>query len=184
MVVRYDLHPPTDFADPEVALLFGALQDGTREWKEELALDGEPSPADLQRPLFASGHSIGALLLHIADVEIEWVETRTFGIPREFIEEKFMGGLDTDMENSIWPEPPHLTLAEHFKILQGARARTRRLLSEVEADRLFEHRGDEYTVRWLLNHLIGHEAYHAGQILLIRQAVDRIYGPISWPIKR
>ncbi|RYG47867.1 DUF664 domain-containing protein [bacterium] len=177
--MRYDLTLPTDFLDPEVALLFGALEDGTREWKSELALDGEPSPAELQRPLFSKGHSMGALLLHIADVEIEWVETRIFGIARDFIEEKFMGGLDTEMDVSVWPDPPQLNLTEHFHILAAARARTRRLLAEVEADRPFEHKGDEYTVRWVLNHLIGHEAYHAGQILLIRQAVDRIYGPLT-----
>jgi uncharacterized damage-inducible protein DinB len=49
------------------------------------------------------------------------------------------------------------------------RRRTLACLIGLEADQVTEFRDGQpdYTAAWVVNHLIGHEAYHAGQAVLL-----------------
>ena len=66
---RYDV-PPAERMNREVGLLLAMLDDGTREWRGELG--DVPDEAVVWQP-FPNGHSIGAVILHIAAVEVHWL---------------------------------------------------------------------------------------------------------------
>lgn len=57
---------PIHGLDLQVGLLLAALEDTTRKWREEL---GDVPEQNIIWQPFPHGHSIGAILLHMADVE-------------------------------------------------------------------------------------------------------------------
>ena len=76
--------PPVEGLNPEVGLLLAMLDDGTREWRGEL---GEvPEEAAVWQP-FPNGHSIGAVILHVAGVEAFWLHQVAAGRERSSEEE-------------------------------------------------------------------------------------------------
>jgi uncharacterized damage-inducible protein DinB len=176
-VKRYDV-PLAEGAKGEVGLLLAMLDDGTREWRGEL---GEvPDAAVVWQP-FPNGHSIGAIILHIADVEAHWLHRVAGGrepAPEE--EERLMGDA-IDQYAVQWPAPPARPLAWYFEQHDAIRARTRELLCEFDdLDRVTEdprHPGKfEFTLRWLLHHVITHEAYHGGQAVLLSLMREKVGG--------
>ena len=68
--------PSIPHADPEIRVLLSLLTQTTQEWREEL---GAVPPDLLVRQFQANAHSIGAVLLHIADVEGFWLHEALSG---------------------------------------------------------------------------------------------------------
>jgi len=98
----YDIAPLTGM-HPEIGLLAAALEDGTREWREEL---GRVSPDALVWQPFPGGHSIGALILHNIDVEAYWIEQFCAGKNRPEGEERLLLSEETHQYSVEWPKPP------------------------------------------------------------------------------
>jgi uncharacterized damage-inducible protein DinB len=167
-VKRYDV-PPIEGLNPEVGLLLAMLDDGTREWRGELG--DLPDEAVIWQP-FPNGHSLGTVILHIADVEIHWLH-RVAGGREPSLEEEAQRIADAiDPDAVYWPAPPARPLAWYFEQHDAARTRTRAIISELnDLERITEdprHPGKyEFTLRWLLHHVITHEAYHGGQAVLL-----------------
>ena len=115
-------------------------------------------------------NSIGALLRHIALVEFDWVLTdicRGEPLPDTAPAMLRIDGAMTD--------PGRVALAELVAALDWARALTvdrlsRRPAEEIAAER--EYRDEQvhrtFNVRWILHHLVVHEAHHLGQIAAAR----------------
>ncbi len=78
---------------------------------------------------------------------------------------------ETDQANVHWPTPPAEMLEWYFARLDEVRAQTLTWAQALHsADQVLTHptRPDKaYTVRWLLGHVIAHEAYHGGQAVLL-----------------
>jgi uncharacterized damage-inducible protein DinB len=67
-----------------------------------------------------------------------------------------------------WPAPPRQPLAWYLEQHDRIRARTHEILADFnDPAQEFQRKNDRVTLRWLLHHVIGHEAYHAGQVLLL-----------------
>lgn len=152
--------------NPEVALLLAVLEDATREWREEL----EPvSDEELLRQPFPGGHSIGAVILHIADVEAHWLHEVAAGCTRTEEEVRTLLGDETDQYAVRWPTPPARPLLWYVALHDRVRARTRELIAPMDdLDQVGYRGGTPFTLRWLLAHVIEHEAYHGGQAVLLK----------------
>src|SRR5436853_2072586 len=92
-----------DFASHDIGLLAAALEDATSEWREEL--DDVDEDTIVWQP-FPGGHSIGGLILHMADVEAWWFETVAAGKARPVGEEERLLSEETQQYGVSWPTPP------------------------------------------------------------------------------
>jgi uncharacterized damage-inducible protein DinB len=165
--IKTDIRMP-QAASADVSLLLGLLDQTTREWREELGT--VPDEAVVWQP-FPGGHSIGAVILHIAYVEAMWIHKVGAGhaLSREQIETLLPE--KTHVYDILWPIPPDRPLSWYYAQADAVRARTREIVAALDdLERVSSHAdfGDEeFTLRWLLGHVIAHEAYHGGQAVLL-----------------
>ncbi len=164
-MVTMDIKPLEGY-DPELGLLLAALQDGTNEWRDELADVDED--ALLWRPC-PGGPSVGAELMHIAEVEAWWVQEVVKGRPLTDDFKRRVLADQTDQYEGTWGEPPRMPLKAYFDLLDEVRAETRSLLTDETPDRAVcpDPNFPDRTVRWCLSHVVQHESYHGGQAVLL-----------------
>ena len=166
--------PPSPNMPVEMGTLLATLEDGSREWREEL---GEISPEGLVWQPFPGGHSVGAVLLHIAEVEYFWIKEICMGekTPPE-LQEIWMSEQTKQYEVS-WPTPPAKPLSWYLEQLDFVRAETR-----IALTRMPDHQGVvgweswdyESTRRWVLAHVVEHDSYHGGQAVLLKLLWERL----------
>ena len=125
-------------------------------------------------PAFLGAHSIGALVLHIGEAEWFWMQMVVSGhkLTDEIKESAFWDALEDPETIAKKGYKTEFCLQEAEKI----RNQTRDVLfsrNDEDLDRLisFERRGKttEYSLRWILHHLMDHEAQHKGQILMLKR---------------
>jgi uncharacterized damage-inducible protein DinB len=113
-------------------------------------------------------HSIGAIILHIADVEAFWLYQVADGKARDPEEVARLLSAETDQYGLRWPEAPRQPLSWYFAQHDAIRARTRETICRLNDPEHIGHlRDNEFTLRWLLHHVMIHEAYHGGQAVLL-----------------
>jgi uncharacterized damage-inducible protein DinB len=161
-----DAHPLPGFPAP-YDLLGAVLQDGTKEWRDEIESDLDEEFMVWQP--YPRMHSIGAVMLHIMSVEVSWFERFVLGLPRDPEERKLLMTDEIDVDDWRWPTPPRKPLSWYFELHDGIRARTLEGLKNWPEADLAIDRGDGQarTPRWVLGHVIQHEAYHGGQAVLL-----------------
>ena len=169
---HFDIEPASGLPT-EYGLLAAALQDGTREWREELG--DVPDEAMYWQP-FENGHSIGALILHMVDVEAFWIETVALERERSQEELKELLSDEVDQYAFNWIVPPKKPLAYYYEIQDRIRDRTLQSIRHLpEPSTVIEREGWSYstTIRWILNHVVAHESYHGGQAVLLKALWER-----------
>ena len=169
---RVDIVPAAGL-DVQTGLLLSMLDDVTNEWRGML---GDVSGEALVWQPFPAGHSIGALLLHIADVEAHWLHEVATGLPRDPEELKTLLSEETQQGQVQWPTPPNYPLSWYYAQQDAVRARTRRLVAAIGDPLHTGRRGREFSLRWLLNHVVSHEAYHGGQAVLLSLIYEKQQG--------
>ncbi len=163
-MTRYDLHPPEGL-DPDVALLVGAWLDGTREWLGEV---GEVPDARVTQRLGAHGVSVGALLMHMVDCDEGWIGETLLGGSGDPPTVAGAFCRDLSVDDRTFPDPPAWPFAEYVRLLQDTRAAlVARLVGLRADDERTSRSGNVFTVRWVLAHLVQHDSYHGGQIVLL-----------------
>jgi uncharacterized damage-inducible protein DinB len=168
----YDVEPASGYP-LEYGLLISTLQDGTRKWREELGDVGED--AIVWQP-YKSGHSIGAVILHMIDVEAFWIETATLGRERSAEELKELLSEETDQYGFNWVVPPRKPIDYYFEMQDKVRARTLESIKSFPDPSTViqrEHWSSSMTVRWILNHVVAHEAYHGGQVVMLKTLFEK-----------
>jgi uncharacterized damage-inducible protein DinB len=161
----YDL-PPAAGHNLQIGLLMTMLDDCTRNWRYE-ELGWVKDEAIVWQP-FPNGHSIGGLLLHIAWVEHFWLHEIACGYQAPAEERELFMTDQTDMDAVKWPTPPNKPLKWYFDQHDRIRARTRELMAGLtDPEQFFDWRDNKVSLRWLIYHVITHEAYHGGQIVLL-----------------
>lgn len=160
---------------PGLSTGIGYYLSGMEEVRSQLVAAVQTIPDELiGKPAFLGSHSIGALVLHIGEAEWFWMQMVVSGhrLTDEDKAAPFWDVLD-DLErvtrNRFTTE---FCLQEAEKI----RNQTRDVLfsyndKDLERIILFERRGEttEHNLRWILHHLIDHEAQHKGQILMLKR---------------
>ena len=163
-----DLTLPNNL-DTQLALLMGMFEDGTSEWREELEELELPQEALTWQP-HENFHSIGGVILHIADVEAHWIHKVAAQRERSDEELKRLLAEETQQYHQQWPSPPNEPLAWYWAQCDEVRQRTLELVCEM-ADPLTIgtriERDTDYTLRWMLHHVLTHEAYHGGQAVML-----------------
>jgi uncharacterized damage-inducible protein DinB len=157
----------------EITNWLSQLDQGTHEWLGELGDD--ITEAELTWQAFPGGHSVGALLVHIAEVEAYWLHHIACGEPYQDIEAEALQGA-IDQYAIQWPTPPAQSLSFYKTLLATTRAKTKVLIGALENPNHTALRGErEFTLSWLMTHVMVHEAYHGGQavLLLLQQRAKR-----------
>jgi uncharacterized damage-inducible protein DinB len=162
-----DAEPLPGYQEP-YGLLCAILKDGTNEWRWELDQDLSED-AVVWQP-YPGTHSIGAIILHIVSVEIFWFERFVLDLPADPEESKLTMADEIDVDAWHWPEPPRQPISWYFELHDRIRARTLESIKNwPPADSTREHDGRQLTMRWVLGHVIQHEAYHGGQAVLLNR---------------
>ena len=126
------------------------------------------------RPPFLGAHPIGALVMHIGEAEWWWMQCNVAGhvLTEEDRKAPYWDVLDDPDAFLQHGYTAEFCLQEVEKI----RNQTRDLLytyNDKDLDRIItvDRRGEnhEYNLRWILHHLIDHEAQHKGQILMLKR---------------
>ncbi len=152
---------------PQVGLLLSMLDDNTQEWREELD-DIDVTEDMLVWQAFEDGHSLGGIILHIADVEAAWIHTGAAGLERSPEELKTLLSEETQQLNVNWPTPPRKPLNWFFEQHDAIREKTRKILHDLnDPEMVVGRKGYQFTLRWILHHVLTHEAYHGGQAVLL-----------------
>src|ERR1051325_1501982 len=155
--------------NPEIALLIGMLQAGTATARREL---GEVADEALVWQPYPNGHSIGAILIHLAACEAAWLHyAAALHEVSLDMESELMGGPRLDQCAALWPPPPAKPLAWYYAQQDEVRARTIELISPLPDPAAVRavpwSPGRECSVRWIIHYIIEHEAYHNGQAVLL-----------------
>jgi uncharacterized damage-inducible protein DinB len=156
---------------PEIGFYVSGMEEVREQVRNAVAkLTGEK----LNRPAFLGAHSIGALVLHIGEAEWWWMQCNVAG--HELTDE--------DRKAPFWDvldEPDAFrrrgyTAGFCLRQIDQIRDQTRALLAKFNDDDLeriisYKRRGEihEQSLRWILHHLIDHEAQHKGQILMLKR---------------
>lgn len=161
-----------DARHTQIGFLLGQLVAGTQNMRREL---GDVDEDTLTWQLYPASHSIGAILIHVAACEAGWLHLVAAGkdTPMD-LEEQMMGGAPIDQYAGVWPPPPHKPLSWYYAQHDEIRDRTLKLVRELtdpdEVRTITWSPDRSCTVRWILQHVIEHEAYHMGQAVLLQQA--------------
>lgn len=170
-MTHYDVAPLPGY-ESGVGLLLASLADSTREWREEL---GEPSIEAITWQPAPGMHSIGAELLHIADVEVYWLECFAAGRPRDPEELKLLLSEETNQDEGIWPTPPAEPIQWYFDLHDRLRKRAWEAVREIEPKRVYERRSNSFTFGWILAHVVEHDSYHGGQAVLLHELWKKLH---------
>jgi uncharacterized damage-inducible protein DinB len=162
---------PVAGVTPEIGFYLAGMEEMRQQLREVIA----NVPDDCAcRPAVDGAHCIGALVLHIGEAEWYWMQMVISGHRLT----------DEDRARPCWDvlKDP-VSFAERnyptefcFNEIQKIREQTRETLSKFEdkdLNRIFtrKKRGQtsEHSLRWILHHLIDHEAQHKGQILMLKR---------------
>ena len=131
----------------------------------------------LGKPAFLGAHSIGALVLHIGEAEWWWMQCNVAGHVLT-AEDKKAAYWDV-LENPEGFASNGYTAAFCLQEVDKIRNQTRDVLfghSDKDLEKLIsvdrEGEKHDYTLRWILHHLIDHEAQHKGQILMLKRLMN------------
>ena len=109
------------------------------------------------------------LVRHMADVERSWAQRGFLG---RSVAPIFYGDAhpDGDADGDFHP-PADATIAEAFEAYWAEIAAADEIYGAAELDDI-ERRHGEYSLRWILVHLVEEYARHCGHADLLRQAID------------
>jgi uncharacterized damage-inducible protein DinB len=168
---HFDIAPLPCYPEPYATFL-ATLQDGTREWRDEL---GDPDPRLIVWQPYPKSHSIGGVLLHIAEVEAYWFEEFCLGRTISPEESLTYMSSEIDQYGGSWPTPPEEPIAYYYDLLDKVRARTLESFKNFPAPEFVKEREwESTTMRWVVGHVIQHESYHAGQAVLLHEMGKRM----------
>jgi uncharacterized damage-inducible protein DinB len=160
---------------PGLSIGIGYYLSGMEEVRSQLSAAVRTIPDDLiGKPAFLGAHSIGGLVLHIGEAEWFWMQMVVSG----------HNLTDEDRTAACWDILDDLervaqrgyTAEFCLGEIEKIRNQTRDVLfayNDKDLERIitFERNGQttEYNLRYILHHLIDHEAQHKGQIFMLKR---------------
>lgn len=175
-----DVAPLPGYQNP-YGLLCAILQDATVEWQTEFDWSGDLVPSlgpDVMawRP-YPGGPNIGGQILHMIIAEVAWFEW--FVLKREISSEdkELLMWDEIDVDTGTWPDPPSEPMSWYLDLHARYRARTLEAVKQwPAADTVLEGTEHSYSPAWVLGHVIQHEAYHGGQIVMLYECYKASQG--------
>jgi len=177
-VLRSLVRVPTGYRSSETASFFAQLDELSARMLADMK---SCPPAELAWQPGRGMNTIGMLLAHNAIVEGFWIMIAAGSYAREKLDKALgIGEYDDGMPLPANGAPPAALRGRNFafyrKLHDRARSfakRTGRGLAEADLDRIVKRRRPDGTrremnVRWILYHVLEHQAGHYGQMLLLR----------------
>jgi uncharacterized damage-inducible protein DinB len=139
-----------------------------REIVSDLSLE------ELAARILPGAHQIGGLILHLGEAESGWIHAIIAGKELDDEAKKFAHWYDTT--ETDFAEKGY-GARECIERIDKIGEMSRRILAQFDdedLERLFGYRRDsgervEVSLRWVLHHLIDHEANHKGQISMLKR---------------
>ncbi len=156
---------------PEIGFYLGGMEEVREQLREAVEA---MSDDHIGRPAIPGAHSIGALVLHIGEAEWYWMQGVVSGqkVTDQIRSAAFWDVLKDPRRLSEKGYPAEFCLNE-IKKLREQTHETLAAFKDADLERIFsiERRGEihERSLRWILHHLIDHEAQHKGQILMLKR---------------
>lgn len=148
---------------------------GLEEVRDQLREAVEGIPDDqICRSAVSDAHSIAALVLHIGEAEWYWMRCVVSGdkVTDQIRNAPFWDVLEDPAGFSQKSYSAEFCLNEIKKIREQTH-QTLAAFTDPDLERIFsrERRGETHdqSLRWILHHLIDHEAQHKGQILMLKR---------------
>lgn len=165
------------FLQPEAGLspALGLALASMDEVREQLrGAVSELTDEQMARRATEGAHSIGALVMHIGEAEWWWMNCIVQGhkLTREDFRQPFWDVLEDPegFASKKYSAPFCLETIGRIRSETRAFLSTRR---DEDLENIYSHkRGDrqmEASLRWILHHLVDHEAQHKGQILMLKR---------------
>ncbi|MEO7124719.1 MAG: DinB family protein [Nakamurella sp.] len=134
------------------------------------------SSQQMRQQIPTSTLTIAGLLKHLALVEDDWIQVRFLGRPER---EPWAGvpwdeDRDWEFNTAVHDDPDELRAR-----YQAACDRSRRAVAAAELDDLSKstsREGIQWSLRWILTHLIEETARHNGHADFLREAIDGAVG--------
>ena len=160
---------------PGLATGIGYYLSAMEEVRSQVNAVVKTIPDDLiGKPAFLGAHSIGGLVLHIGEAEWFWVQMVVSG--HELSEEDEQAPYWDVLDDVERVARNGYTGEFCLKEIEKIRNQTRDVLfsyNDKDLERIitFERDGKttEYNLRYILHHLIDHEAQHKGQIFMLKR---------------
>jgi uncharacterized damage-inducible protein DinB len=145
------------------------------EVRSQLIAAVKTIPDDLiGKPAFLGAHSIGGLVLHIGEAEWFWMHMVIRG--HQLTEEDRTAACWDILDDLERVARSGYTAEFCLSEIEKIRNQTRDVLfsyNDKDLERIitFERKGQttEYNLRYILHHLIDHEAQHKGQIFMLKR---------------
>lgn len=156
---------------PKISNWFALMQE-TRERLLRIVNDLKDEEFDYS-PDEGSFETIGTLLLHIAGVEWSWIFEDIDGEEIDF--ERFKHGFALRSEVNI-SQLKGKGKSFYLEKLSEVRNQVYNRLTKFNDEDLSKLVGsdnEQYTIEWILFHILEHEAMHIGQILLLKRLYNK-----------
>jgi uncharacterized damage-inducible protein DinB len=131
------------------------------------------SAEELSARILPAAHQIGGLILHLGEAESYWIHSIIAGSELDEETKKFAHWFDTT--ETDFAEKGYAA-KDCIERIDAISRQSREILAEFadeDLDKLFAFELDNKTVevglRWVLIHLIEHEAAHKGQISMLKR---------------
>ena len=124
-----------------------------------------------------SALTLAGILYHLALVEESWMEVRFLGLPEreDWAGVDWVADPDWEFRTATTMDPDELR-----KRYRAACDRSRQAAAQADSlDQMSAFKGDndwQFSLRWVLLHLIEETARHAGHADLLREAIDGTVG--------
>lgn len=155
----------------EIGFYLGGMEEVREQLRE--AVEGM-SDDQIGRPAIPGAHAIGALVLHIGEAEWYWMQCIVSGqkVTDQIRSKSYWDVLEDPQGFSDKGFSAEFCLNE-IKTIREQTKGTLAAFRDPDLERIFsyERRGEthEQSLRWILHHLIDHEAQHKGQILMLKR---------------
>jgi uncharacterized damage-inducible protein DinB len=169
MTIKSLLLRPAEGFTTEIGIYINALAEVRSQLVEAVQ---SVAQEQLTRRVVPQAHTIGELLLHIGEAEWWWMQ-HIIGGREMTADDKKTAHWDVLKDPSLFPA---YTLNYCLDAIEHIRALTRLKLStmtDADLESIYSLAlGDsvrEHNLRWILHHLLDHEAQHKGQILMLKR---------------
>jgi uncharacterized damage-inducible protein DinB len=170
MKVEQQALTPTAGVAGEIGFYLSGIEKVRAQIREAVS---DLTPAELALRVTPTAHQIGNLLLHLGEAEAGWIhqivaERELSDEEKQFVH--FYDTTETDFAGKGY------SATECIERIDEISRRSREILarfSDADLERFFGFERDgrriEVTLRWVLIHLLEHEATHKGQITMLKR---------------
>ena len=168
-VEKRTLEPASGFSG-ELAFYLGSWEELRSRLRKTVS---DLTDEELESRAFPSAHQIGNLILHIGESEAGWIWQIIDGQELSEEEKKLVHWYDTTERDFAEKGYSAKACLERIDRINSMSRRILSKFTDADLDKFFAYERDdkrvEVTLRWVLVHLLDHEATHRGQILMLKR---------------